>query len=68
VVDAFIHKRPFWWYVPWLAVLLFPFVLWPRMWAAFATLRKPLSAGFRMALVWLVGAFVIFSAFSGKQS
>ncbi|HEX8776689.1 MAG TPA: glycosyltransferase family 39 protein, partial [Rhodanobacter sp.] len=33
VVDAFIHKRPFWWYVPWLAVLLFPFVLWPRMWA-----------------------------------
>jgi len=68
VVNAFIHQRPFWWYVPWLAVLLFPFVLWPRMWAAFATLRRPWSPGFRMALAWLVGACVIFSAFSGKQS
>ena len=68
VVNAFIHKRPFWWYVPWLAVLLFPFVLWPRMWAAIASLRRPLQPGVRLMLAWLVCAFVIFSAFSGKQS
>jgi 4-amino-4-deoxy-L-arabinose transferase-like glycosyltransferase len=67
VVDAFIHQRPFWWYVPWLAVLLFPFVLWPRMWAAVASLRRPLQPGLRMLLAWLAPAFVIFSAFSGKQ-
>jgi 4-amino-4-deoxy-L-arabinose transferase-like glycosyltransferase len=68
VVDAFIHQRPFWWYAPWLAVLLFPFVLWPRMWAGVFALRRPLAPGLRMLLAWLVPALVIFSAFSGKQS
>jgi 4-amino-4-deoxy-L-arabinose transferase-like glycosyltransferase len=68
VVNAFIHDRPFWWYLPWAAVLLFPFVLWPRMWAAVVSLRRPLPDGLRMLLAWLVPAFVIFSAFSGKQS
>jgi 4-amino-4-deoxy-L-arabinose transferase-like glycosyltransferase len=68
VVDAFIHQRPFWWYMPWLPVLLFPFVLWPRMWAAVAALRRPLAPGVRLLLAWLVPASVIFSAFSGKQS
>ena len=68
VVDAFIHRRPFWWYVPWISVLLFPFVLWPRMWAAMFSLKRPLQQGLRMLLAWLVPAFVIFSAFSGKQS
>ncbi|MGH7144099.1 MAG: ArnT family glycosyltransferase, partial [Planctomycetota bacterium] len=68
VVDAFIHQRPFWWYVPWAAILLFPFVLWPRMWAAVVGWRRPLDSGVRMLLCWLVPAFVIFSAFSGKQS
>ncbi|TAN05908.1 MAG: glycosyl transferase [Rhodanobacteraceae bacterium] len=67
VVDAFIHQRPFWWYVPWLGVLLFPFVLWPRMWAGILALRRPLAPGLRMLLAWLVPAFVIFSAFSSKQ-
>ncbi len=68
VVDAFIHQRPFWWYLPWLPVLLFPFVLWPRMWMAVVQLRRPLVPGLRLLLAWLVPAFVIFSAFSGKQS
>lgn len=68
VVDAFIHDRPFWWYLPWVAALLFPFVLWPRMWAAIVSLRRPLEPGLRMLLAWLLPAFVIFSAFSGKQS
>ena len=68
VVDAFIHRRPFWWYVPWLAVLLFPFVLWPRMWAGIVSLRRLPQPGLRMLLAWLVPAFVIFSAFSGKQT
>jgi 4-amino-4-deoxy-L-arabinose transferase-like glycosyltransferase len=65
VVNAFIHDRPFWWYLPWAAVLLFPFVLWPRMWAAVLSLRRPLPDGLRMLLAWLVPAFVVFSAFSG---
>lgn len=68
VVDAFIHNRPIWWYLPWALVLLFPFVAWPRMWAGVLSLRRPLPPGLRMALAWLVPAFVIFSLFSGKQS
>lgn len=67
VVDAFIHRRPFWWYVPWTVVLLSPFLLWPRLWAALASLRRPLRPGTRLVIAWLVGAFVIFSALSGKQ-
>lgn len=68
VVDAFIHQRPFWWYLPWLPVLLFPFVLWPRLWAGVVALRRPLVPGLRMLCVWLLAAFVIFSLFSGKQA
>ncbi len=68
VVDAFIHQRPFWWYLPRAAALLFPFLLWPRMWAGVLSLRRPLPPGLRMTLAWLLGAFVIFSAFSGKQT
>ncbi|MBS0160938.1 MAG: glycosyltransferase family 39 protein [Nitrospira sp.] len=68
LVNAFIHQHPFWWYVPWAAGLLFPFVLWPRMWAAIVSLRPPLQPQVRMALAWLVPAFVVFSAISGKQS
>jgi len=68
VVEAFVHARPWWWYLPWLPVILFPFVLWPRMWAGLISLRAPLAPGLRMALAWLVPAFVGFSAFSGKQT
>ncbi|MEY2151295.1 ArnT family glycosyltransferase [Rhodanobacter sp. 115] len=67
VVDAFIHNRPFWWYLPWAVVLLFPFVAWPRMWAGVLLLPRPLPPGLRMTFAWLVPAFLIFSAFSGKQ-
>ena len=68
VVDAFIHQRPFWWYLPWLPVLLFPFVLWPRLWAGVIALRRPLPPGLRMVCAWLLASFVIFSLFSGKQA
>jgi 4-amino-4-deoxy-L-arabinose transferase-like glycosyltransferase len=67
VVDAFAHAEPFWWYVPLLPVLLFPFALWPRMWLAVASLRRPLEAGLRFLVAWLVPVFIGFSVVSGKQ-
>ena len=61
------HARPFWWYIPYLAVLAFPFSGWPRAWIALGTLRKPLDTGLRFALCWLVPVFILFSIVSGKQ-
>ncbi|MDE3209479.1 MAG: glycosyltransferase family 39 protein [Pseudomonadota bacterium] len=61
------HAEPFWFYLLWLPVLLFPFSGWPRFWVALARLRRPLDTGLRFALCWLLPAFVVFSAISGKQ-
>ncbi|WP_238480964.1 ArnT family glycosyltransferase [Dyella telluris] len=67
VVDAFAHAEPFWWYLPLLPVLLLPFSLWPRVWAALFSLRRPLESGLCFLAGWLVPVFMGFSAVSGKQ-
>jgi len=61
------HAEPFWFYLLWLPVMLFPFSGWPRMWVAVASLRRPLETGLRFALCWLVPTFVVLSLISGKQ-
>lgn len=67
VVDAFDHARPFWWYLPMVPALLFPFSGWPRAWAALLTLRRPLDPGLRFGLCWLLPILFAFSLISGKQ-
>jgi 4-amino-4-deoxy-L-arabinose transferase-like glycosyltransferase len=37
MVDSFAHRRPFWWYLPLLPLLLYPWLVWPgkadqRLW------------------------------------
>lgn len=61
------HARPVPWYLLMLPVLLFPFVGWPRAWAALATLRRPLEPGLRFALCWVLPTFLVFSLVRGKQ-
>lgn len=61
------HAEPFWFYLQWLPVLLFPFIGWPRIWVAVASLRRPLESGLRFALCWLVPTLIVFSLISGKQ-
>jgi 4-amino-4-deoxy-L-arabinose transferase-like glycosyltransferase len=61
------HAEPFWFYLLWLPVILFPFSGWPRVWVAVASLRRPLESGLRFALCWLLPALVVFSLISGKQ-
>ena len=61
------HAEPFWFYLLWLPVLLFPFSGWPRMWVAVAGLRRPLESGLRFVLCWLVPSFIVLSLVSGKQ-
>jgi 4-amino-4-deoxy-L-arabinose transferase-like glycosyltransferase len=61
------HAHPVPWYVLMLPVLLFPFIGWPRAWVALASLRRPLSAGLRFALCWVLPTFLVFSLVRGKQ-
>lgn len=61
------HAAPAWFYLLWLPALLFPFSVWPRVWIALASLRRPLEPGLRFALCWLLPTFIVFSLISGKQ-
>jgi 4-amino-4-deoxy-L-arabinose transferase-like glycosyltransferase len=67
VVDSFDHARPLLWYLPMLAVLLFPWIGWPRLWRAVVTFTRPLGDGERFLIAWLVPTFVVFCLVSGKQ-
>lgn len=68
VIESFSHRRPVWWYLPVLPLMLFPWSFWPRAWRAFATLRGiPWDSGVRLCMVWAVAVFVAFSVASGKQ-
>ena len=68
MVDSFAHKRAFWWYLPLLPLLFFPWLLWPGLWRRFAALkREGLDGGLRFCLAWLAPVFLFFSLISGKQ-
>ncbi|HYP68462.1 MAG TPA: glycosyltransferase family 39 protein, partial [Thiobacillaceae bacterium] len=68
MVDSFAHRRPFWWYLPLLPVLLYPWMVWPGLWRAVAaTFSTRLARGMKFCLAWGVPVFVAFSLISGKQ-
>lgn len=68
MVDSFAHQRPFWWYLPWLPVILFPWLWWPALWRRLIELRQAgVDRGLRFCLAWMVPVFVAFSLISGKQ-
>jgi 4-amino-4-deoxy-L-arabinose transferase-like glycosyltransferase len=68
VVRSFAHLRPWWWYLPLLPVLLYPYSLWPPLWQAVARLRpRAADPGTRFCLAWVLPALAAFSLISGKQ-
>jgi 4-amino-4-deoxy-L-arabinose transferase-like glycosyltransferase len=68
MVDSFAHRLPFWWYVPLLPVVLFPWFVWPGLWKAlFHHVRTGLDRGSRFCLAWMLPVFIAFSLISGKQ-
>lgn len=68
VVQSFAHRRPFWWYVPLLPVLLFPWFVWPAFWRALRMhVRQGLDRGTRFCLAWMLPVFLAFCFISGKQ-
>ena len=68
MVNSFAHRRGFFWYLPFLPILLFPWLLWPQLWRRLVRhLRQGLDAGSRFCLAWLAPVFLALSAISGKQ-
>lgn len=68
MVDSFAHRRPFWWYLPLLPLVLFPWFAWPGLWRALAHHRRiGLDRGTRFCLAWMLPVFIAFSFVSGKQ-
>jgi 4-amino-4-deoxy-L-arabinose transferase-like glycosyltransferase len=69
MVQSFRHARPWWFFIPIVPALLFPWSAWPPVWRAVARIG-PLwhDAGVRFLLSWLVPGFVAFSLVSGKQA
>jgi 4-amino-4-deoxy-L-arabinose transferase-like glycosyltransferase len=76
VVESFAHRKPVWWYLPMLPLMLFPWPLWAPVWKGFAALvrsGRPSPTGeapqswVRFALCWALPGLLAFSLISGKQ-
>jgi 4-amino-4-deoxy-L-arabinose transferase-like glycosyltransferase len=68
ITKSFAHRRPFYWYLPILPALLFPWFAWPESWRAMRALRAaPRDTGVRFTLVWAGAGLLAFSLVSGKQ-
>ncbi|HSC74604.1 MAG TPA: glycosyltransferase family 39 protein [Pseudomonadales bacterium] len=68
MVKSFAHRHPFWWYLPLLPVLLFPWILLPSLWRGCRHwYRDGLDTGSRFCLAWSLPTFVTLSLISGKQ-
>ena len=63
------HRRPFWWYLPMLPVILFPWSVWTPLWRGLALLkREGLDHGARFCVSWVLPVLLVFSLIKGKQS
>jgi len=67
VSESFAHRAPWWYYLPLLPAILFPWLVWPALW------RGLRSAGYgntstRFLTAWMVLTVAGFSMVSGKQA
>ncbi|MEO7558542.1 MAG: glycosyltransferase family 39 protein [Gammaproteobacteria bacterium] len=72
LVESFAHRRQWWWYMPLLPGLLFPWFVWPPLWRGLQRLWREsrcgaANPGVRFCLAWMAPAFIMLSAISGKQ-
>ena len=68
VVESFAHQRAWWWYLPWLPLVLFPWIVWWPLWRAALRQRRVWSdPGVRFCLVWALPVMAAFMTVSGKQ-
>lgn len=67
VAGSMSHGRPVWFYLPMLVAILFPVLLWDRLWPALRAAPWRADRGLRFLLVWIGGAVAVLSAFTDKQ-
>ncbi len=67
VVSSFAHKRPIWWYIPLIPVLLLPWVLVKPVWHWHGLSAIKKDKGLRFLFVWIFSVFIIHSLISCKQ-
>jgi len=65
VVSSFAHQRPIWWLLPWIPVLLLPWILLKPLWQGYFVKKN--DRGSRFLLIWLFSVFIIHSLISCKQ-
>lgn len=65
MASSFAHRAPFWWYLPMLPLLLFPWLLWPSLWRGFKVMQR--DDAVRFLLAWMLPVLIGFSLISGKQ-
>ena len=65
IVQAFAHRRPFYWYLMLLPLLTFPWFFWRPVWRGWW--RTKLDPSSRFCLSALAPAFFVLSLISGKQ-
>ena len=67
VSESFAHRAPWWYYLPLLPLILFPWFVWPRFWRGFFS-GGWRDNGIRFLLAWLLFTLAGFSLVSGKQA
>ncbi|PZP55239.1 MAG: hypothetical protein DI586_07535, partial [Micavibrio aeruginosavorus] len=68
VANAFDHKQAFWWYLPFLPLLLCPWILSPLVWKNLKNLPgQEYKQALRFLASWLLPVFISFCFISGKQ-
>lgn len=66
-ITTHLHARPFWWYLPFLPLFIFPWVAWPCVWQSLRPLHWASDQGVRLCTLWFVSGVLIFSLIQSKQ-
>lgn len=68
MVNAFDHKRPFFFYMPFIFAFMLPWMMNGAFWRSLIFVKnRPYSRSVLFLLSWIVPAFLAFCAISGKQ-
>ena len=69
MVKSFAHRRAFWWYLPLLPLIFYPWFWWPPVWKGLRRfLMEKRQASERFCLAWLLPGFLFLTLISGKQA